>query len=246
MLNRILLTSLMASLFIAPIASADSASVDCSSINGSMTIQGYGKVQASPDEALLNFTSAVLKKDAKDAQTECEQKTASFINALNGLGINKDSIEAGSITLEPRYVYDKKQEKQILDGYSAERELIVRTDKFELIAQITEMAVNAGIDEINGFNYRIKDESILRKQADELAMNDAQDQANRLAKGFNIKLLKPCQLSFNNRNQNNSFSPMKLSARLMAVNDEGASNTAEYTPGKMTIESYVNVVFAFE
>lgn len=247
MLKKILMASLIASVFVSAGAFAEGAGVDCSKINGSMTIQGYGRVQADPDEAVLNFTSSDIKKDAKEAQSECEKKTLSFINALNNLGINKDSIESGSITLEPRYEYDKKQQKQLLTGYRAERAILVRTDKFDLIAQITQLAVNSGIDEINGFNYRIKDGSALRQQADQLAMADAQDQAKRLAAGFDIKVLKPCQLSFNNnRHQDNDPRPLMMSARLMAANDEGANNAAEYTPGKMTVESYVNVIFAFE
>ncbi len=247
MLNKILAASLLASALFSSAVFAEGAGVDCSRINGSMTIQGYGKVQANPDEAVLNFTSSDINKDAKEAQSECEKKTLSFVNALKSLGINKDCIESGSISLEPRYEYDKKQQKQILTGYRAERAVLVRTGKFELIAQITQQAVNSGIDEINGFNYRIKDESALRKQADQLAMNDAQDQARRLATGFDIKVLKPCQLSFsNNRHQDNGPRPVMMSARLMAANDEGADNAAEYTHGKMTVESYVNVVFAFE
>lgn len=247
MLKTILVASIIASSLISSVVLADGAGVDCSKINGSMTIQGYGRVQGSADEAILNFTATDIKKDVKGAQAGCEQKTSTFINALKNLGINKESIESGSISIEPRYEYDKKQQKQVLVGYRAEREIVVRTEKFEFIAQITEQAVDAGIDEINGFNYRIKDESSLRKQADALAMADAQDQAKRLASGFDIKVLKPCQLSFsNNRNQDNVVRPLMKSARLMAVNEEGSDNAAEYTPGKMTVESYVNVVFAFE
>ncbi len=227
-------------------ACAQGAMTDCSQLRASMTVQGYGKVEAQPDEAVLSFTASTQNKDAKVARSECEKQATLFIKAVKDSAGKDAAVDSGSITLQPRYVYDKKSQKQLLDGYTASRDIEVRTGKFDLIADLTEQAVASGITEVNGFSYRIKDESALRKQADEAAIADAKDKADRLAKGFGVKLLKPCQLSFGDA-RNEIMRPYNAKgARLMSVQADAVPEAAEYTPGAVSVESSVRAVFALD
>lgn len=230
--------------FLNNVAVADVASVDCSKLNGSITVRGYGLVKALPDEATIDVTAKALEKDVKEARSICEKNTASFIKALEALGVKKKDLESESISISPRYSYDPKKNKQKLEGYIALRNIKIRTQDFSILGAITTAAVEAGIDEINGISYAIKDESSLQKQADQKAIENALSQAQALADGFKVKLLKPCQLSFENRNQRGI---VLHAAKAMTLNAVSASpENPSYEPSESEVDSYVNAVFAFE
>ena len=240
------LAVICAAFFWADLVGAQGAMTDCSQLRASMTVQGYGKVEAQPDEAVLSFTSTTQNKDAKAARSECEKHAALFIKTVKDTAGKDVAVDSGSITLQPRYVYDKKTQKQLLDGYTASRDIEIRTGKFDLIADLTEQAVASGITEVNGFTYRIKDESALKKQADEAAITDAKDKAARLAKGFGVKLLKPCQLSFGDTRTDNIRPYNAKGVRLMSVQADAMPEAAEYTPGSVSVESSVRAIFALD
>lgn len=244
---RFRIVALSVALVLCSASFAQGVQTDCSQLRGSMEISGHGQLEAAPDEARIYFNLSSQKQKAADARKNCEDTALKFQKSLEALKLDKKQVLAGSITLQPHYTYDKKQEKQIQDGYTAERHIEVRTADFTLIPAITDAAMDAGVTEIGGIEYRIKDESALKKQADELAIKDARDQAQRLAEGFGVKLLKPCSLSFSQR-QNH---PGYLQSRMMSVNAvalgaENSSEQAEYNPENMTIESYVRAVFAID
>ena len=109
-------------------------------------------------------------------------------------------------------------------------------------------AVDAGITEINGFEYTIKDTKKLEDEANQKAINDAKNKASVLAKGFGVKIKKACSLKFTNSNNVSSYrlqSRMAKVATLAVANDENDSNT-EYSPEKITISSDVFASFAIK
>ncbi len=227
------------------LAHAGNVSQDCSRMNGQITVRGYGNAKALPDEALLDLSAAALHKDLKEARSACEKKTAAFLKAVSSLGIKDEAVQSGSINVSPRYTYDHKSATRKFEGYWAVRDLKIRTDNFSLLGALTSAAVNAGIDEIHGISYALKDESALKKLADERAVADAREQAKRLAEGFEVKLLKPCKLSFENRSQGRS--PVMYAAKAATLNADPAEvEEASYLPEESEVESYVNAEYAFE
>ena len=89
-------------------------------------------------------------------------------------------------------------------------------------------AVDAGITEINGFEYTIKDSKKLEDEANQKAINDAKNKAPVLAKGFGVKIKKACSLKFTNSNNVSSYrlqSRMAKVATLAVANDENDSNS---------------------
>ncbi len=246
MLKKILITTfLCAATGSMTFANAENVSVDCSRLNGLISVKGYGNAKALPDEACLDLSAVALHKDVKEARSACEKKTAAFLKAVRSLGLKDEAMQSGSINVSPRYTYDRKSTTRKFEGYWAVRDLKIRTDNFSLLGALTSAAVNAGIDEIHGISYALKDESALKKLADERAVADAREQAKRLAEGFEVKLLKPCKLSFENRSQGRS--PVMYAAKAASLNADPAEvDEASYLPEESEVESYVNAEYAFE
>lgn len=222
---------------------------DCTSLHGTMDISGYGKVQIRPDEARVTFNVSERNDKAQAAREECEKKALAFQQALDKLKVDKKDVLAASISLQPRYVYDKKQEKQVLEGYEASRAIEVKLSDFALIPQVTDAAMAAGINEIGGIEYRLKDERAVKREADSRAIADALDQAQRLADGFGVKLLKACSLSFQGRSNPAVFRAQRMmgaNAVMLSAESDAPEAEAQYNPDELTVESTVHATYAID
>ena len=137
---------------------------------------------------------------------------------------------------------------QSADNITGDIDLVVYTAAIHPDNPELKAAVDAGITEINGFEYTIKDTKKLEDEANQKAINDAKNKASVLAKGFGVKIKKACSLKFTNSNNVSSYrlqSRMAKVATLAVANDENDSNT-EYSPEKITISSDVYASFAIK
>ena len=128
------------------------------------------------------------------------------------------------------------------------RNYLTTIQSYQNMLRSLKALVDAGITEINGFEYTIKDTKKLEDEANQKAINDAKNKASVLAKGFGVKIKKACSLKFTNSNNVSSYrlqSRMAKVATLAVANDENDSNT-EYSPEKITISSDVYASFAIK
>lgn len=218
------------------------AQIDCSQALGRIDVQGEGKALADPDLAELNFTIRATGKNARETRAAVEKNMASFINSLVAAGVKKEQIAADNITLNIRYVQDKNN-KRLFDGYDATRSVRVDLEDFSLIPQITDIAMDSGLNGIEGFVYKIKDESALKVKAQEDAIADAKAKAARLASGFGIKDYRPCNLSFMESGARHYAMPMLMKASARSLGASNDAVEAEYTSDKLTISASVAASF---
>lgn len=204
---------------------------------GTISVTGTASVTATPDVASLSFVAASSGKDAKAVRSNVEQKAFILIESALKLGLKKEQIISESMSLYP--VYNYNDGKRVFDGYNANREITFKISDFTLIEKLTDLALKAGIEQIGGFTYELKDSSSLKKIADANAITDAKEKALRLAQGFNVKVKGVCRISF-------SDTQLEHAPRFMAVNSAKQSMVAEYTPAPVKVSSEVNVVYTID
>ena len=176
---------------------AQDSIVDCTSPSGNIFVVGYGEVKATPDTVKLNYAITNTSKDAKKASDIVDLKVSEFYQNLMKIpNFSEKHIVSEGITVSPSYRYEK--DKTVFEGYKAYRRVTVTTNDFSLISKINEAAFDASISNIESYSYEISDLKSYQVKADSLAMMDANDKAQRLAQGFNLKLLKPCSIKFGN------------------------------------------------
>ena len=214
---------------------------------GLIEVNGHGQVEAIPDLAVLSYSAKNEEKNAKDAREKTEKQITKLYESAQKSGFKKEHIVSSTISLYPRYSYTNEG-KRVFEGYVATRDITFKVADFSLIEKLTTAAVDAGITEINGFEYTIKDTKKLEDEANQKAINDAKNKASVLAKGFGVKIKKACSLKFTNSNNVSSYrlqSRMAKVATLAVANDENDSNT-EYSPEKITFSSDVYASFAIK
>lgn len=218
------------------------AQADCS--DGAMLeVNGYGKVEAMPDRAVLSYSASATDMDSKAAKAKVEKQVSSFVRGVRGFGVDNENIISDSITIMPKYEYLKDEPRKFA-GYEATRAVTVKVKDFTLIEKITTAAVESGISDVNGFYYELSDVTELKKQADAIAMKDAQDKAKRLADGFDVDLKKVCSLKFAQTQSDRMMRKSNI-ALMSAVND-GEASPEVYSPEKQQVESNVSASYLID
>ncbi len=217
----------------------------CCEKGGTLEVVGEAQLEAMPDVAVLDFMARYTDKDAKVARSKVEKMVSLLNEKTKTLNLAKDEFASGSLDLYPNYRYTEKN-KRVFEGYTCTRRVTFRVSDFSLIEKITSMAMDAGITEINGFHYEIKDTSALEKKADKLAMEDALDKSRRLAEGFGVKIVKTCSLKFGGRSGPVVYRNKSMTRLMVSANGANELEPVEYTPQKQMVESSVYVTFSIE
>ena len=208
--------------------------------NGSIEVEGYGEVLVLPDVATLGFNVKNEQKDAKVAKANVEKSVAAFIAKLENLKLNKDAVNASEFSMYSTFEY--KNSKRIFTGYQVSREVKVTVNDFALIDKVIAAAIDANITDIYGFSYDISNKAKFQEQATLKAIEDAKVKAQVLAKGFNLKVTKPCSIKYGN--QGGFISPQVRALQASAM--DNSQGVVDYSPKKQTISSQVIVTYGFE
>ena len=138
--------------------------------------------------------------------------------------------------------FEYKNSKRIFTGYQVSREVKVTVNDFVLIDKVIAAAIDANITDIYGFSYDISNKAKFQEQATLKAIEDAKVKAQVLAKGFNLKVTKPCSIKYGN--QGGFISPQVRALQASAM--DNSQGVVDYSPKKQTISSQVIVSYGFE
>ena len=222
-----------------PVISLTAVAEDKCTAGGTVSVAGNGMVQAMPDLAILSFSARHQDPNQKVARDTVEKTISIFILALEKAGVKKEQIKADSLYLSPRYSYKDNESKLI--GFEATRDISIETSDLATIGSLVDLAIESGINEAAGFNYKVKDLKPYQDKATALAIEDAKKKAQLLADGFGVKLDKPCSLSFANYAQPALYRANNY--KLLSTED-AAENT--YVQKEMTVNVEVNAVFSIK
>lgn len=220
------------------------ASEDKCSVNGPLiSVTGQGQVKAMPDLVTLNYRVSAIKDTADAARREVEKTVTAFSRKYANLKLPQDSFVADDININPRYEY--KNNERIFVGYDAGRNVTIKLDDFTLIPKVNDLALAAGINQISGFNYTLKDPKKYQQEAQKKAIANALEQAELLAKGFGVKIIQPCQISFGG---NYPIPVMYRAAKANVALEAAAAPSVDstYTSNALEINSSVQASFIFE
>lgn len=151
-----------------------------------LEVNGEGLVKVLPNEVVLNFNVSDTQKDAKVARDNVEKVVREFSKNVSVAGIDDKKFVADNLYINPQYTYVKNERK--FEGYNARRDVKVTLDDFTLISKVTDLALKSGINGVSGIQYSVSNSKTYNNKALELAVADAKDKANQIAKGFEMKV----------------------------------------------------------
>ena len=220
---------------------------DVSSPN-TISVSGKGEIVAKADIATFTFNVLEESPDVSDAQSRATKKINDIIQFLKNNGTEEKDIKTINYNIYPRYNYIKLPEKsqiippirdnRVLIGYEVNQGIEVKVRKIDSAGTVLSGVGNLGASNVSGLNFSIDEEDKLRKEARDLAIEDARENGKILARSLGVKLVRIINFS------ESGYFPIyreKFSADVMAVG--GATLAPEIPTGENKITSQVNIVY---
>jgi hypothetical protein len=179
-----ILTSVLAGLLLvsglsAAAQQANQINLNIDAKNRTLTVTAEARVSADPELAILHIGYETPFSDAKSAYAAGAKLSQQIVGALKGAGIEEKSIRSESQHLQS-------------EGWKSHRFKLVqrwtvRTPP-DRVAEILDVAVNAGATDSGDIDWILNDEHALENQALTKASAQAREQAEVLANGMGVKL----------------------------------------------------------
>lgn len=199
-----------------------------------LSVTGTAQAALTPDIAYINIGVHSENVDAKEAVASNNASAQSVKDALKGQGVDAKDILTTNFSIYPQDVYGP-------DGQKTGSKFVVDNTVYVTLRDLTKIgdilgaAVSAGANSINGITFDVADKTPYLAQARKAAVDNANLQAQDLAKAAGVELGPVQTLSY----YNNYASPVAMDMK--AVGGGGAS--VPVSAGQMTVTVDVNVVY---
>ncbi|EFB71630.1 26 kDa periplasmic immunogenic protein precursor [Providencia rustigianii] len=207
-----------------------------------ISTSGNAAIKVAPDMATLNINVEVTNKDAAAAKAEADKRVAQYYEFLKKNGIEKQDINAANVRIQPRYDYGKMS-KPTLTGYTAVRSVEVKVTKLEQLNTLLDGALSAGLNEINSVQFGVNNPQKYRDEVRSQAMNNAKQQAEALAKGFNTQLGPIYSINYNAPSAVPYPMALRSSAGSMKAAAQDLNVDETYEQQSIDFNDQVDVVF---
>jgi uncharacterized protein len=154
-----------------------------------LTVTGHGTVDRMPDQAIVSF-SVVTNDDVAAKATSANNATYNaLVSRLGGLGLGASAIKTTGfdVNYNPRPPQPNPQFPQRF-GYLVTRNVSVTTTRTDQVGAVIDAAVAAGVTNVNGVRFGLRDNRAAYRDALTAAVGDAEQQARALADSAHARL----------------------------------------------------------
>lgn len=202
-----------------------------------LSTTGYGEVIAKPDMAQFTVRVVETTMTAEQSKQSVDKVVSDFLTALKAQGAEGDSITSSNLYISPQYHYPKKGKPELV-GYRASRTVNVTVTELENLNQYLDTALNAGINQVDNIQLKVKEPAKYQEQARMAAIQDANSKAKFLAEGFGKDIKGVWRIDYNMP----SSQPVLM--RSMAMDAKTESNS--YQDSTMVIRDRVDVIYQID
>ncbi len=158
--------------------------------NTTISVSGSGIIEVEPNQATVYLGVETQSENVTEALEENSLKMEVVIEAMEKLGISKDSIETSYFNIYPVIDYETKGEEIV--GYRVNNEITVELTDLGEIGEVIEEAINAGANKVRRIEFGLTEdkEKALRNEAIKEACEDAKSKADAIASGFGLAIIK--------------------------------------------------------
>ena len=199
-----------------------------------ISVSGSGSVKVPADTARLTFSVLTKEATALASVQNNAAKMNKVYDALKKLGISEDNISTANYSLYQETFW--KDGKDIPGQYVTSNNIIVVLDDVEKSGLVIDTAIAAGVNQMNGISFLVKDSKAALEQARKLAFQQAKEKAELFATEAGCKVGKVLSIT-----ENSGSYPVVREyadgAKLMATNSTTISS------GQDSITAMVSVVF---
>jgi uncharacterized protein YggE len=200
-----------------------------------ISVTGEATVSVPPDLVEINGGVTSEAKTAREASEANNAAMGKVLQALKGAGLDEKDFQTSRLSLQPQSAPNRSGPSAIA-GYRASNRVTIRVRDVTKVANVIDMLVGAGANEIGGINFVVSQASKLLDEARERAVADARRKAEIYAKAAGVTLGAPLSIS---EEGNSAPVPYRRMAAGMAV-------SAPVAQGEETLAVTVSVSWAIK
>lgn len=192
---------------------------------------GDAELEVKPDQVEVRLGIQLDRLTVTAAQNSANEIINSITDKLADLGLKKDKIKTQNYNIRPQYDYSGQ--KRRVTGYSVSTNLLVTMTDFSLLNQAIDAATGLGANQVSGINFSLSEEKQeeLRKEARKIAIAEAKDNAQELAKLTDLKLGKVINVS---EGQGGNYPQPMYAKAGMDLKSTGPEEPTQIQPGSET------------
>jgi len=201
-------------------------------------VTGKGTIMAEPNMATIIFSVETSEKKAADALRKNALSTQGLIDALEKASKEKPAITTSNFSVYP--LYDKASSIKSESGrphpraFRVNNSVIIKTPGINEVGALIDAAVDAGANRIGSLSFSRSDYDQLVKQAAGKAFENAMEYGEELAKAAGLTIKRILYIQYVPGEAAHNYQRMTLA---------GERTPTPIVPGKVPIESFVNVSF---
>ena len=159
-----------------------------------ISVTGEATVSVPPDQAQIDGGVTSDAKTAREASDANNAAMGKVLLALKGAGIEEKDTQTSRLSLQPQYAQNRTGTSPIT-GYRASNRVTIRVRDVAKVANVIDVLVGAGANDIGGINFTVSQPSKHLDEAREKAVADARRKAEIFARAAGVTLGEPLSIS---------------------------------------------------
>lgn len=208
-----------------------------------VNVNGVGEVRVQPDQVILSMGVEVREKTLDQARKQVDAKAAAIIAHLKKQGVSEKDIQTSYMSVYPIY-NSGEYGRATPDFYTAQKTMTVLVRKLNKFDDLMSGLYGAGVNRVEGVQFKVADIEKYRAEARKKAVNDAKQKATALTTELGAKVGRV--YSINESTNGGRPIPMYAEAAMMKTMDSAGADGPSIAGGEVVVTSTVSVSFIIE
>jgi len=204
----------------------------------SLNLSATGEVKVAPDMATITFGVVTEAATAQEAMALNATQMTRVAAALRRAGIAERDIQTSGLNLQAQYDYVQNEPPK-LRGYQATNRVTVNINDLTKVGTTADAVVAAGVNQIDGISFGLKDPKTAEDQARRLAVQALQAKARLYAEALGVQLG-----GIRSLNEGGGYSPQPpMPVFAMARMQSAGADSTPVSAGELSVKIDITGVY---
>ena len=214
-----------------------------------ISVTGKGEVTATANVATFSFSVMETGATVKEAQDKASAKNNAAIKYLKDNGFADKDIKTSDYNVYPQYSFQKSvcaanvpcpEGNQVVTGYNVSQTIEVKVRDVSKAGDVLTGLGSLNVSNISGLQLTVDDQDVLARDARTKAIEDAKNQAQKLASDLGVRLGKITSFS---ESSGDMPRPIMYAKDSVAAGVSGQATAPALPTGENKITTYVTINF---
>ena len=201
-----------------------------------LSISAFGEVKAAPDKATITLGVQTSAPTAAQAMSDNAARMTAVVAALRKQGLADRDIQTSNLNLSAQYDYEQNKPPR-LTGYQASNDVTIAVNDIKRLGPTIDAVTAAGVNQINGVGFGLKDAQAAEDQARLKAVQALQAKAQLYAGATGYRIGRLVNLS-----EGGGAQPMPFAPKMVTVTAVRAASTP-VEAGELTVRADVSGLY---